>query len=960
MNVRLPESRTQIINRQKPIKFTYQGNAISAYEGDTVASALYATGVREMAVSFKYHRPRGLFDLGVHAAEPTMRVDDHFNTRIARTLAFDGAQVEPQFKAGVDFFKLADKASSVLGVGFYYKSKVFCKSRRIWDKAREMMRSAPGNLGKIGPPRTSYKAEEINLTPDVLVVGGGEAGLSAAITAAEADVRVVLVEADPFLGGCRAFQGEEAYDSIQDLVIQARRFHNLTILTSATAASLYSEGLVVCVQSCHSQETFIERSYLIRPHAMVVATGAMDRPLMFNHNDRPGVMLPQTAQRLIHLYGVKPAERAVVAGGDDDIYQVALDLVMAGCKVPAVVDIRSGPPDAQSADKLVRLGVELCTGHVVVQVKGKKMVNGIDVALPDGTGKKSWSADAIFAACGRTGLFKLIAQTDAQIVYNRKIGMHLPANLPPAYQCAGKIMGLSDSLAIRAQGRLAGAQALGHLGLDVKTRIRQAKEELASAPASPPNPEQPRSVGGKERCFVCLGNDVTQKDIDTALSEGFGNSEMIKRYTTATMGAEQGSISQINFIDYLAASRPELMGERCITTPRPPLVGISMGVMAAGLHDQPRITPLHQVQLEMGGKPLRVGPWIRIEDFGEPEKESLAVRRTAAMCDVSTLGKFRLQGPDAHSLFNKVNTKSINSLAGGKILYFAAMNEEAVFIDDGIAVKLGENDYYFTASSSRGPLIREWYQRWQREYGYQANIADLTDAFAGMNLAGPHARKILSKLVETDISNQALPFMGWIKTQVSGVDAMIFRMGFLGELSYEIHCPASYAPHLWQSLIQAGTEHGLVVAGLETQLTCRLEKGHALPGLDTDGNTNLIEANMHWLRDKGRYDMVGGPMLKFFEDRPLRDRVVAFSLDGRTQVHEGYIVVSEGRMGRVGHVTSVRFSATMGKTLGLALVGPHKELEDKCDLILMGGGQTFNAQQVETPFYDPKGERMKK
>jgi sarcosine oxidase subunit alpha len=507
----------------------------------------------------------------------------------------------------------------------------------------KVMRIAPGNLGEIKPLGEKPRFEQVNLTPELLVVGAGLAGLEAALLGAKAGVRVVLVEAEPWLGGFETFQGEENMHHIEKLTDQFQGLDNLKILTSTTAAASYPDGLVFCVRSCRPDEPFYEVSYLIRPKKVVVATGAMDRPLIFNHNDRPGVMLPQTAHRFIHHYGLKPGNRVLVAGGDEYIYKVALDLAENGVEVVALVDSRQhGFPEEFQA-RLVKAGIDFMPGHTIIQAEGKKIVSGVHVTKLDGSARTSFPIDAIIASCGRTPLFKLLAQTGTNMEFHPGLGFHLPRKQAPGYQGAGRVMGLEDRGAIRAQGRL--------------------------------------------------------EDIDTAMAEGFDHTEMIKRYTTATMGPEQGALSQANFLDYLAQKMPDQLSAQTITTPRPPLVGLSMGSLAAGLHDQPKLTPLHHIQIEQGGKPMRAGPWIRIEDFGDPEKESMAVRNAAGICDVSTLGKFRIFGPDAEKLLNLINLRGVDGLKDDKILYTAACNEEGVCIDDGIVIKLGEHDYYFTTST---------------------------------------------------------------------------------------------------------------------------------------------------------------------------------------------------------------------------------------------------------------------
>ena len=955
MSVRLPEKSTEVINRSKRVTITYRNKTIHAFEGDTVASALHAAGIKVMGRSFKYHRPRGIMDLGVHATEPTMEVDRRPNTRIARTSVRDGMRVEPEGKIEKDIFGFADKLSWAMPVGFYYKRMY--KSKWAWEKAMKVMRIAPGNLGEIKPLGEKPRFEQVNLTPELLVVGAGLAGLEAALLGAKAGVRVVLVEAEPWLGGFETFQGEENMRQVEKLTDQFQGLDNLKILTSTTAAASYPDGLVFCVRSGLPDDPFYEVSYLIRPKKVVVATGAMDRPLIFNHNDRPGVMLPQTAHRFIHHYGLKPGNRVLVAGGDEYIYKVALDLAENGVEVVAMVDSRQhGFPEEFQA-RLVKAGIDFMPGHTIIQAEGKKIVSGVHVTKLDGSARTSFPIDAIIASCGRTPLFKLLAQTGTNMEFHPGLGFHLPRKQAPGYQGAGRVMGLEDRDAIRAQGRLAAAKCLIELGLDTGYETKQAEETLAQAPVIKPNPSQIPTVGSKNRRFICFSNDVTEKDIDTAMAEGFDHTEMIKRYTTATMGPEQGALSQANFLDYLAKKMPDQLGAQTITTPRPPLVGLSMGSLAAGLHDQPRLTPLHHIQIEQGGKPMRAGPWIRIEDFGDPEKESLAVRNAAGICDVSTLGKFRIFGPDAEKLLNLINLRGVDGLKDDKILYTAACNEEGVCIDDGIVIKLDEHDYYFTTSTGRGPVTKEWYLRWCREKDWQVWLVNLTDAKAGMNLAGPRSRDILSRLTEADISNEAMPYMSWIKTEVAGVKSIVLRMGFLGELSYEIHCPASQGTYLWNKLLEVGGDFGLKPVGLETQFICRLEKGHILPGLDTEGNTTLFEAHFGWLWDHSKEDTVGGPMLKLLEDQPFLNQVIGFSLDSRVGLIDGHLVVDGDN--RLGYMTSVRYSPTLNQTVGLALVKPHENWKEGGEVSVLLEGKVLKARYIKPPFYDPKGERLR-
>ena len=949
MSDRLPQSPSEVINRKKPLNLFYGGKKIQAYEGDTIASALWAQGVRHTYDSFKYHRPRGVMELGVHAVDPLMEVNGRLNTRIARTLVSEGMKVESQSQKGLDLLKLSDLSGSVTQVGFYYKNATLYKSRKAWDKAREMMRKAPGNLGAIKPLAQKPKCEEINLTPELLVIGGGLAGLEAVKTAVETGIRVVLVEAEPWFGGYHAFQGPDYLSEIKDCLDKLSGYGNLTALLNTTAAMAYPDGLFVCVEKCPSGGDFQERSYLVRPRCVVYATGAMDRPLVFEHNDRPGVILPQTAQRLIHLYGVQPGKKAVLAGGDEQIYRTALDLAACGVEVAGVADIR---PDAKPGPLMTRAGdqgIAVWTGSSIKEVKGKKTVNAALVSALDGSGEKSLKCDLVVAACGKTPMFKLVAQTDAVISYDHDLGLHLARNLPAGQATAGRINGLSARADIKAQAGQAVAKALFHLGIELF-----AKQEREASIA--PNPPQVRNLGDKKRRFICLGNDVTEKDIDQAMAEGFDNLESIKRYTTATMGPEQGSLSQVNFLDYLAHLDPENMGDNAVFTPRAPLMGVTLGVLAAGQHDQPRVPPTHHVQEAMGGRAFRAGPWIRIEHFGDPEAETMALHRGVCLLDASTLGKFRIFGPDARKWINRVNLRDVDRLDPGRILYNGAVNNEGVLIDDGAFIKKGPEEYYFTTSTARAISTREWYERWRREEDWQAHLVPLTECKAVLNLAGPKARDVLQSLTQTDVSNRALPFMHWLEARVAEVEVLIMRMGFLGEPSYELHCPAAQADYLWQALCKAGEPFELMQAGLETQFIGRLEKGHIIPGLDADGNTNLFEAGFDWLWD-GKEDHVGGPILKLLANSKKRCQCVGFYLEGRSEVTDGNLII-RGEA-RLGHITSVRYSPLLNRTIGLALVQPEKPFAPQDDIFICLKEKEVRATVAELPFYDPKGERMR-
>jgi sarcosine oxidase subunit alpha len=877
-----------------------------------------------------------------------MNVDGRMHIKTCQTAVKEGMVVEPQGSIEFDLKSIADWFSWTMPTGFYYK--MFYKPQWFWKIVKETMRAMPGSMARVRPLATRPHFDAVNLSPEVLVVGGGLAGMEAAITAAETGIRVVLIETNPALGGFEAFQGEAGYHLAQESIRRLEQHSNITVLTSTTVSAIYPDGLAVCVQSC-DDDNFVERSYHVRAGATVIATGTGSMPMIFEDNDRPGILLPEAAQKMVQLWGIKPGSCVLIAGGDDYLAEVALQLLENGVSLAGLVDFREHGPGEELALRLTLKGVKVWSGYTLTGTRGRRRIRAATLAALDGSDVRRVSCDTIVASSGRYPRHKLLGQIGARMVYDAELNFYLPETLPPAYQAAGRMLGLEDPESIKAQGRNAAAKALQTLGFDAS----QAPELESSV-----NPVSLQPLlsddAKKAKTFVCYCHDVSEKNIEQAIDEGFDNIETCKRYTTATQGTCQGGMCEANFAHLLANKRPEL-GARVLPTTRPPVATISLGSLAAGHHDHPQLSPLHHVQLEQGGNAARMGSWMRVMDFGDQEAESLAVHHAAGICDVSMLGKFRVFGPDAEKLLNRVMTKKVDNLAGDKILYYAACNQAGILIDDGVALKMADHDYFVTTTTGRAPITEEWFSRWCRDEDWQVSIVNLTETKASINVAGPEARNVLSKLTACDMSDEALPFLNWAQLNIAGVDLVAMRMGFVGELSYELICPSSQAVFLWKQLLDAGKPFGLIPFGLEALNICRLEKGHAVPNLDTDGFTTLFESSFGWMLNRTKKETVGKPMLDLIAKEELHEQVIAFSLGGRSPIADGCLVVNGPR--QLGRVTSIRYSPLLDKSIGLALVAPHEDWRDGGKVRLWHGDREIEADFAKAPFYDPSGERMK-
>lgn len=968
------ETPTLRVDPARPLTFQYLERELTGLAGDTVASAMYAAGVRVFSRSFKYHRPRGLYGLDGECGNTLMRIDDLPNELAETTLLAEGMAVRPQNVSGdptSDPYGFMDKLDRWMPAGFYYHR--FHKPARLWPFFQNRIRGMAG-LGELDP-EADFDASgryEVFLNAEVAVIGGGPAGLSAALAAAEAGGRVVLLEARPRLGGhldwrVREHEGRPLHERVAELERRVRDRENIRVFTRAPVSGLWGDNLITGFQAGGEGDPFVERYYECRAKAVVVATGCRERPLVFEHNDRPGVMGAGCAWRLARTYGVLPGERAVFSVGDDLGLEAAADLASPGLglKVLAVADARSEGHDPELVRALDEAGVELLTGWAAGQSAGTKGVRGVTLGSLTSDEARTYDCDLVVANAGRSAVIGPLATGKARLRFDRATGLFLPEELPRGVFAAGGVLGFTDVESIEASGRLRGLEAAGGSGAAVSEAAARLDELPGPAPgclvAHGPG------IGEGRKAFICLDEDGTYKVAKQCVAQGFDVPELAKRFGGFGLGPGQHKVPGQNLAMVLAELAETPLEEIMATTVRPPLVPSLMATYAGPNREIFKRTPLHDDQAARGGIFRQAGVWKRARYFSEdlnPKREILNVRENVGMIDVSTLGKFRLFGPDALAALQRVYIGDMSRTRPGRCKYAAMCNDTGNLVDDGVVVRVGENDYYLTTSSNRAGITVEWFRYHTRYEGWDFNLVNLTDALGAINLAGPKAREVLEKVTGDDVSPKGFPYMGYRELELAGgVRARCVRLGFVGELSFELHVPASLTQYVWDLLWEAGEPFGIQPFGLEAQYCLRAEKGHVIIGAETEQRVTLLDLGLGflWDREDVAHKKVGAPALRACAEQEGRLKLVGFRVDDAVaHPQDGDIVYLGHEI--VGYVCTTRISPSLGWQYGMALVREDQAEEGGTINIYegLGRGETrCTATVVAPPFYDPAGERLR-
>ena len=937
---RLPRPWGILVDRDESVEFKFDGKRFFGVRGDTVSSALAANGCLIISRSFKYHRPRASLSFSGWDANSYVQIGNEPNVNGDLLQIEHGLDVMPQNVLGSaeqDFASGIRWLKPFLRVGFYYRR--FYKPRGAWKFWERLIRRSAG-LGRINVEAGRKQfCDKQYLFAEVVVIGSGAAGLAAATAAANEGASVLLVEESPVLGGALNYarfgrSPVEIQRMRDDFIRSIEGNSRIRVLTGTTCSGWFADNWLSLFDGA--------RLFKVRASRVVLATGSVEQPAVFKNNDLPGVMTSSAVQRLMRLYGVRPGRRAVVIGGNADGVDVARDLEEAGVEIVATIDLFETPPARLEA----------------VPRRGNKGVRAISFAN-SGSKPKTVDCDLIITSVGYAPLGQLACHDGGCLRYDDAVQAFRVCNVPNGGDVAGSANHVYDLDAVIADGESAGLFAASSL-LRSDT-VREVIEDETSKTVNHAYPIFPHPDGNE---FVDYDEDQTINDLKDSVADGFDHPELAKRYSTVAMGPSQGRMSATNALRIVNRYSTQGSPNRQITTQRPPFRPVPARILAGQILQPERRTPMHDWHELHNATFMPAGVWQRSAFYGDDQKESIkqevaAVRNGVGLIDVSTLGGIEIRGPDAAEFLNRMYTFAYLNQPVGRTRYLLMTDETGAIIDDGVAARLADDQFYVTTTSTGSDAVFREMQRRISQWRLRVDVFNATASLAAMNLAGPSARSILDKLdTDIDFSKDAFPFLGVRQGRINGIPVVAMRVGFVGEFGLELHVPSSQALELWETLFELGQRVGIRAVGVEAQRVLRLEKGHIIVGQDTDGLTNPIEAGMGWAVARQKAYFVGRSAIACFEGRPRSRALVGFELQrtGELLPEESNLVLCDNEI--VGRVTSIACSESLEKAIGLAYVHPDDATAGSNITIKLTNGRLLKAKVVELPFLDPDNSRQ--
>jgi len=965
---RLPVPLGLYITREKTISFTFEGQVYQGLEGDTIASALIANGQWLMSRSFKYHRPRGPLTMAGQDANTLVQLKHEPNVLADRHVISNGMDVLGQNYNG-SLEKDKDAKLSYVGrfmpVGFYYRA--FYKPTGVWDKWEPLIRKKAG-LGFADLTFKPIYHDKAYLFHDVAVIGAGPAGLAAALKAANAGASVLLVDENPILGGALTYhrfdvEGVRATELRERLTAKVLSHSNILVLNNATCNGWFTDNYLPVIKS--------NRMYKVRAKQCIVASGTFEQHVVFRNNDIPGVVMSSAAMRLMSQYAIKPANKAVVLTGNDDGYLCALALLENGVDVPVIVDMRPQSVDPALLAAVVEKGVSVLFNSTVYEAlpsSDKKHLSAVQVHGISGKGQVAVGGvtipcDLLCMSAGYMPVYQLLCQAGAKLSYNDDSARFALTNLPKNLHVAGSANGVHELDAVINDGELAAYKSLMLLGLS-------SSEPQVVSCLKQTNFPWPIFKHPKGKDFVDFDEDLQSKDIVNATRLGYRDIQLVKRFSTVGMGPSQGRHSALPTARLVAEATNRTVTETGVTTARPPFVPEKLSHIAGRIFNPHKLTPMHQRHLDLGAHMIPAGIWRRPAYYGNPadrdniiQKEAEMVRNTVGIIDVSTLGGIEVRGPDAAEFVNRIYTFGFLKQPVGKTRYAVLTNEQGVVIDDGVSCRITEDHFYITATTGGVDTVYREMTKWNAQWRLSVDIANVTSAFSAINVAGPLARKVLRKVCfDVDLSNECFPYLAYREGTIEGIPVRLLRVGFVGELGYEIHMPSLFGESIWDCLMAAGEEFNMKPFGVETQRLLRLEKGHIIVSQDTDGMSHPGELSLNWAVNRKKPFFIGSRSVDIVMARKQTRKLVGFKvLSQHRRPKEGHIVLASSKQidcDITGNVTSSEYSSTVGANIGMAFVGIDQQEVGSKFPIRVDNGEIVMAEVVSLPFYDATNSRQ--
>ncbi len=984
-----------LIDRETPVTFTFNGKQVQGFKGDTIASALMAADHRLVGRSFKYHRPRGIVASGGEEPNALMNMGEGArfepNQRATTTEVFDGLTARSQNhwpSLAFDVGALNNRLSRFFPAGFYYKT--FMKPAWAWKHLFEPIIRKSAGLGQVPTERDADRYEYFYAYTDILITGGGVAGLEAALEAGRSGAKVLLLEQSPHFGGRFMVDdvkvnGRDGPAHISHLLAEIETLPNVTLRARCQGAGVFDHGYALGYERLTDHapaNTPRHRLWRIRAKRIITATGALERTLNFAGNDIPGVMLAAAVRDYVRLYGVAAGARTVIVTNNDDAYRTALALHAAGLEIPAIIDARpqgGGELAAQAA----ALGIRIEAGKAIAKVNGKAHVKSVEICQQSGAGGavETIACDCVAMSGGFSPVVHLWSHCGGKLNWDGANAMFVPdPSRPPTDQngegfviAAGSAFGSLATQACLQSATLAARQAADEVGRSLPEEA--AAREVRTARENPMAPiwQMPAQAPYKLRAktFLDFQNDVKVSDVQLAAREGYESVEHTKRYTTLGMATDQGKLSNINGLAVLAGALDADIPKVGTTTFRPPYTPISLGAIAgeaAGpLFKPSRKTAIDGWHESHGAIFEPVADWRRAYVYiqtGESTqdaitREILSTRGSVGLFDASTLGKIIVKGPDAARFLDLIYTNMMSTLKSGQCRYGLMCNENGFLMDDGVVARLSEDTFLCHTTTGGADRIHAHMEEWLQTEWWDLKVftANLTEQFTQIVVAGPKARKVLEGLGGMDVSREALPFMGFAEGKLGGIQARIFRISFSGELSYEIAVPASQGLLMWNLLLQAGADYGIAPYGTEALHVMRAEKGFVVVGDESDGTVTPHDLGMSWAVSKKKEDFIGkrGMQRSFLTAEGRKQLVGLRTLSDTEKLPECAHAVEGGEA--IGHVTSTYFSPTLGHPIAMALIfGGRARMGEVLEFPV--NGKVHKARVVDPVFYDKKGARQ--